>query len=549
MMHSSRVLVLYNEPTLPPDHPDADSEHDILYTSDVISKILIEAGYPVTRLGVSDDSAALLAGLREHKPDVVFNLYEGTAKYGNTEAYVAGLLEWLGIPFTGSPSQALWLARSKPLTKHLLAGAGISTSAFFVIDQLPVPRCTIDWPVIVKPGREDASVGIDQQSVVTSQKQLEDRVEYILNRYGAPVLVEQFIGGREFNVGLIELPDLQVLPFSEIMFIDKTPGYWPLVTFDAKWKPGTRDFQATPPVNPAEVDPDLREWVETIAIRSYQLVGCRDYARVDVRVDEKGRPYVLEVNPNPCISPLAGFAEALKSAKIPHAQFVVELVRMALQRGGTTVPGSGSWETPSSTDHTTGNNSTGAWQVRPARSTDRPAILELLDRLEGFRPEERELLRERLLSATEKGRRTAARSLVLASRGRIGGFICWHQSSQPFGVFVLDGFGVDRELRGRKWSRKLLEEAEQIIRQAGGRLIFAELSSRPEFVFARHALFRLGYRVTGDVPDFYRDGSSRLSYVLHLKRNASRVGESAPQLAAESSTAETSNSPNTRDTA
>src|SRR5262249_8697476 len=117
-----RVLILYNEPVLPEDHPDADSEHEVLYTAGTVHKALAEAGYPVSRLAVCRDPGVLLAGIRAERPDVVFNLFEGLADDYDTEAHVAGLLEWLGVPFTGSPYHTLCLARNKHLTKHLLQG-------------------------------------------------------------------------------------------------------------------------------------------------------------------------------------------------------------------------------------------------------------------------------------------------------------------------------------------------------------------------------------------------------------------------------------------
>src|SRR5262245_19800557 len=118
-MRSQRVLVLYNEPVLPADHPEGYSEHEILYTVDAVSGHLTQAGFDVVRLGVCRDPGVLLAGLRDLRPDVVFNLFEGLADHSYTEAHVAGLLDWLGVPYTGCPYQTLCLARSKHLTKHL----------------------------------------------------------------------------------------------------------------------------------------------------------------------------------------------------------------------------------------------------------------------------------------------------------------------------------------------------------------------------------------------------------------------------------------------
>src|SRR5437660_576080 len=126
-MRPTRVLVLYNQPVLAPDHPDAASERDVLETVEVVSGYLLHEGFSVCRLGVSHDPQVLLSGLWQERPEVVFNLFEGTADDGDTEAHVAGLLEWLGIPFTGCPARTACIARDKPLTKHLLRGAALAT--------------------------------------------------------------------------------------------------------------------------------------------------------------------------------------------------------------------------------------------------------------------------------------------------------------------------------------------------------------------------------------------------------------------------------------
>ncbi|HEY7422919.1 MAG TPA: ATP-grasp domain-containing protein [Gemmataceae bacterium] len=330
---SLRVLILHNHPVLPEDHADADSEHEVLFTTDFVQRTLTKAGYEVATLGASRDPGVLLDGLRECRPDVVFNLFEGLADFGDTEAHVAGILEWLEVPYTGCPYQTLCLARGKHMTKHLLAGAGLPTAKFFVAEDVPVEDNPLGWPVIVKPATQDASVGVDQGSVVTNLERLNDRIAYLLDNYGPPVLIEEFIRGREFSIGLVEAPELRVLPVSEILFVEKDPDFWPIVTYDAKWKPGSRDYEATPPNYPARVSPRLRDKLQTLAKRAFRLLGCRDYARVDFRV-RGGRPYILEVNPNPDFSPTAGLSGGLESAGISHERFTVDLVQRALARGG-----------------------------------------------------------------------------------------------------------------------------------------------------------------------------------------------------------------------
>src|SRR5438270_2196959 len=145
-MRPTRVLVLYNEPTLPRNHRDADSEYEVVETVDHLDAALSAAGFAVSRLGVNHDAAALVSGIRRAKPDVVFNQFEGLPDWGDTEAFAVGLLEWLGLPYTGCPFQPLSIARHKPLTKHLLRGAGLPTPDSFVVDRLPVGDCPLAWP-------------------------------------------------------------------------------------------------------------------------------------------------------------------------------------------------------------------------------------------------------------------------------------------------------------------------------------------------------------------------------------------------------------------
>jgi D-alanine-D-alanine ligase len=330
---SARVLILYNEPVLPGDHPDADSEHEVLYTAEEVEKGLVGAGYEVGRLGVGRDPARLVEGVRDFQPDAVFNLFEGLADDYDTEAHVAGLLEWLGVPFTGCPYQTLCLAKTKHVTKRLLRGAGIPTADFFIVEDVPFRPAPLGWPVIIKPATQDASIGVDQGSVVTSRKRLNERVGYLLERYGPPVLVEEYIPGREFSVAVVETPELRALPPSEIEFSGVGPGRWPIVTYDAKWKPGSPDYEGTPVKYSAEMAPRLAERLSRLARQVFRLMGARDYARVDFRVKPSGKPYVLELNPNPDLSPIAGFAGALEAEGMSHAQLSVQLVRQALARG------------------------------------------------------------------------------------------------------------------------------------------------------------------------------------------------------------------------
>jgi D-alanine-D-alanine ligase len=502
-MRPAHVLVLYNEPVLPVTHPDAESEHEILFTTDVLSKTLLQAGLEVSRLGVSRDPGPLVSGLGADRPDVVFNLFEGMPDQGNTEAYVAGLLEWLGIPFTGSPSQALCVARNKPMTKQLLRGAGLPTPEFQTVTALPLREVPRQWPVIVKLALEDASVGIDQGSVVTERKALDERIGRMLEQYGQPLLVEQFIRGREFNVSLVEAGgQLRVLPISEIQFLDGDPSFWPIVTYDAKWKPASRDFKATPTHFPTDLGPEVTRRLGALAKEAFRLLDCRDYARIDFRVGVDGTPYIIDVNANPCISPLAGLAAALEQAGLTHAQFILELVQAALKRKQaalvcTTVPAKG--------------------KVRAARRADREAIQAVVAGCGAYGGEQAAALLEQALPSAERTKRGAAPCLVaLEEDGSVVGVVSCRKVAGSEGAYHLEVLAVLQAAQGRGVGRRLLEAVEQQVREAGGKVLLAEVSSQPGQAAARQFLQRKGFRQVGDVPDFFSAGASRLTYALYL---------------------------------
>jgi D-alanine-D-alanine ligase len=328
------ILVLFNEPIHPPGHHDAESESEVVEVSEFVARTLAEAGFAVSRLGVSCDVGVLLSELEAHRPNAVFNLFEGIPGQEHSEAGLASLLDWQGIPYTGSPAQTLHLARNKPLTKTLLQGARLPTPAFEVVESIPLASRPRRWPQFVKPGLEDASIGIDQNSVVRGEEELAARVAYLLENHGPPVLVEDYIPGREFNVSVIESAEseLHVMPLCEIRFDQGEGSSWPIMTYDAKWRPETHEFQATPRHFTTEIESRLAEDLSALSRQAFRLLGCRDYARVDFRVSPAGKPYIIEVNPNPSIHPEAGLPAAVVAGGLTHAGFIVQLARAALAR-------------------------------------------------------------------------------------------------------------------------------------------------------------------------------------------------------------------------
>lgn len=336
------ILVLFNEPVLPPDHPESASEADILETVGDVEKVLAAAGFAVRRLGVSLDPRPLLDEVRRDRPDVVFNLFEGVPTRPGTEVSVASLLEWLDLPFTGCPSACLSLGRNKVAGKHLLSAAGLPTARYAVAERGAIPEWTLGWPAIVKPATQDASVGIDQGSVVADQAGLAARVRHVLDAFGPPALVEEFVGGREFHVNVVEDGPgaLTVLPFAEIAFRAARPDWWPVYTYTAKWDENSAEYADCPLVAPVELPPEPAARLRDLAARAFRLFGCRDLARIDARMTAAGEFRVLEMNPNPYLISLA-LVRGLESVGRTHEHLVVQIALAALARGGKTVePGS-----------------------------------------------------------------------------------------------------------------------------------------------------------------------------------------------------------------
>ena len=334
-MTDPRVLIVYNEPVLAPEHPDYGSESDVLYSAKIVRESLTTLGIPNASFGVTDDLPALLTRLLLRDFDVVFNLYEGAADFSITEVYFTGLLEWLRLPYTGCPSTTLGIARNKVLAKQLFRTGGIRTPDFAVWDDDAKAPLHLGWPLIVKPASEDASVGIDQGSVVSDEAELRARVKYVQETYGGPVLVEQYIAGREIQVSLADLDGTNkptVLSFSEIAF-EPTAGksLWPVYTYMAKWDETSDEYKGAPVVVGAKVPASVRKSLNETSQKVFRLLECRDYARVDTRITESGDVYVLELNPNPSITSVM-IDEGLPSVGWTYDQFIGAVVRNAAAR-------------------------------------------------------------------------------------------------------------------------------------------------------------------------------------------------------------------------
>ncbi len=263
--------------------------------------------------------------------DIIFNLCEGYMGKVQGESWMAAFVDLLGIPYTGSGPFTLSLCLDKARTKDILRANEIPTPKYRVFLRKDEPiDPDMEFPLIVKPLHEDGSVGIDQGSVVMAEDKLRARVDYIIKTYRQPALVEEFIDGRELNVAIMgNPPELEILPISETAF-DMKNGNHRIVDFDAKWVVTSESYGSTKDVCPAELDKHLEERIKDIAVKAYLLTGCRDYAKIDIRLRE-GCPYVLEVNPNPGIGPDSEFTISAKASGLDYNQ----MIRRILHHGTT----------------------------------------------------------------------------------------------------------------------------------------------------------------------------------------------------------------------
>lgn len=324
-----RVAVIYNQPG--PSRYYAMNEQaavlGVLEAVKAVSESLSGLGHEVTLHPLASPISTVAGKLQAIKADLVFNLFEGFDGKPETEADVADLLAGLHLRYTGCPAPALRLALDKAASKRLLQAAGIPTPAHQLLDVSCLAELRLTYPCIVKPCAEDASHGISEKSVVGDPAALAAQVAAVCSRFGGQALVEEFIDGTEINASV--LGD-RVLPPSEIDY--RLPAGLPrLLTYSAKWETESIYYRGTHPICPARLDARQREEIEELSRRAFAALGCRGYARVDLRLDSAGRPFVLEVNPNPDISPSAGAARQAGVAGMDYPRFIETIALLGLE--------------------------------------------------------------------------------------------------------------------------------------------------------------------------------------------------------------------------
>ncbi|HEX4459043.1 MAG TPA: ATP-grasp domain-containing protein [Polyangia bacterium] len=339
MGHSRRlcIAIVHNRDFSAEDDPEFASRADVENAARDIARALTDAGHDVTLMAAPDDCAAaaqLVADLQASPPDLVFNLCESLAGDARHETLLPSLLELAGIAYSGSGPLALGTALRKDRCKAILRAHGVPTPAGFVSDgKLPPAAELPPFPLIVKPSREDASTGIWLRSVVHDVPSLAERVREIVARYRQPALVEPFIVGRELYVSLVgNGAALEALPMHEVDFSAMPGGAPAIVTYDGKWDPASQEYKGTRSIKAEQLDDAMRARCHEVARAAFRALELRDYARVDLRLDGDGVPWVIDVNPNCDLSDGAGVCRAASFGGLTYRDLIVRVVAAAMTR-------------------------------------------------------------------------------------------------------------------------------------------------------------------------------------------------------------------------
>lgn len=287
-----KVALVYDDVS---SRPNATADDlSILQSLDAVDDAICALGYTPLWIPVSPRVDGWIELLTHASIDVVFNLCEGVGGDSANEVRVAGMIELLGLPMTGCTAETLGLARRKDRVNAILRDAGVPVPDWACVN---VDRRKLYWdkfPAIVKPAAEDASIGITQQSVARNRRELAKAIDAAegFNQ----VLVQRFIEGREFNVGIV---GNVLLPINEIDFTDMPADAWAMLSYAAKWDVGSAEDLGSQPMCPAEITDEQRDQLYDLGLEAWRVVEGRGYGRVDFRMDAEGNFYVLEVNPNP----------------------------------------------------------------------------------------------------------------------------------------------------------------------------------------------------------------------------------------------------------
>jgi D-alanine-D-alanine ligase len=328
-----RVLVDETEEQAANDKSPVVRTLDKKEVEEEVAEVLTKLGHEPVMYELDGTQKSLL-GLAKVECDLVFNLAESFADDDTADFKIAAFLELLGKKYTGTGTHGLMLAQDKAVAKKIFAFHGIHTPTF--------ARCyrgrldfshDLQFPVIVKPAREDGSIGIEFSAVVNSIRELMERMDWLHANFDSPVLIEEYIDGREMYVGVIGNDKPEALPIIELDLSKLPDGTPKIAAAEVKWGKGTKAYKDTKSAVATDLPEEIVQTLQQTAVAAYQALELRDYGRVDMRLQADGRVHVIEVNPNPWLSSRAEFAMAARKSGRTYPQLVEEIIELATARG------------------------------------------------------------------------------------------------------------------------------------------------------------------------------------------------------------------------
>jgi len=325
-----KVVILHSD--VAPDA--AEDELDCLQQADAIAQALRILNYEPSLLPFGLDLNKTIIKLKSLKPLAVFNIVETLASKGSLIYFAPAILDSLRIPYTGCGTQAVFQTSNKLLAKKIMRNADISTPDWIEQDSFGSQNDNAKT-YLIKSSWEHASIGLDEDSLIsyTSNAKILREMNRLKEKLGGSCYAEAYIDGREFNIALISgKKGVKVLPIAEMLFMDYAPDKLKIVDYKAKWDANSFEYNNTiRNFDFSEKDANLISNLREIALRCWNLFSLRGYARIDFRVDNNGMPWVLEINSNPCLSPDAGFAAAIKQAKIKYHEAIGFIIDNAMK--------------------------------------------------------------------------------------------------------------------------------------------------------------------------------------------------------------------------
>jgi D-alanine-D-alanine ligase len=332
------IIVIYNDDseTKRGSQEDIISLQSVRKTSEDVERALIESDFKTLRIGLnSKNLIRTIERIEESKPCLIFNLCEAFDGDPSQESNVAAVFELLNVAYTGSSSTAIGLTCNKEKTKHLLQQNNIPVPTGLSISKVHDLESVIwnlKFPLIIKPISEDGSIGIDRDSVVFNFDKLKEKFEYISDTYHQAVVIEEYIEGREFNVSIIGNNQPRIFPVAEIDYSKIPPNNPKILCYKSKWIKESDSYRLTPPVCPANITSEIEKGIKEVALKAFEVTGCRDYARVDIRLDNHNTPFVLEVNANPDLSIDSGMIKSATAEGWPYNKLIKCIVNSAKER-------------------------------------------------------------------------------------------------------------------------------------------------------------------------------------------------------------------------